>query len=196
MRQPSAKQPMGATCCTAFCESQTHEDIALIPLLLEAAAASSTGSNRYSFTEIGAFDGFTESQTWLLDKCFGWHGVLIEASPQNFTCVQRTAANTQSRCTRLHATAQGRSPFWAAVAPSQVLPMTLRGRLRRSGATCHERCCGMLQVGGSCRPLPSIIADAGFPRTFLRWMWRAAKSACLHHRLAAWYRPWHFPSTL
>ena len=174
---------MGATCCTAFsCESQTHEDIVLIPLLLEAAAASSTGSHRYSFTEIGAFDGFTESQTWLLDKCFGWHGVLIEASPQNFAQLSTHAANTRSRCTRLHATAQGRSPFWAAVAPSQVLPMTLRGRLRRSGATCTRTtaaACRKSEV--ACRPLPSIIADAGFPHaTFLSLDVEGGEERVLH----------------
>ena len=37
-----------------------------------------------TFLEIGAFDGYTESVTFVLEKCFGWSGILIEPHPHTF----------------------------------------------------------------------------------------------------------------
>ena len=68
-------------------ESRSNEDIVLLPLLREAVA---TTGRPGTFTELGAYDGISGSQTWLLEKCFGWSGVLIEASPQNFELLNLT----------------------------------------------------------------------------------------------------------
>eukprot|EP00316_Scyphosphaera_apsteinii_P013061 CAMPEP_0119320208 /NCGR_PEP_ID=MMETSP1333-20130426/51846_1 /TAXON_ID=418940 /ORGANISM="Scyphosphaera apsteinii, Strain RCC1455" /LENGTH=212 /DNA_ID=CAMNT_0007326875 /DNA_START=287 /DNA_END=925 /DNA_ORIENTATION=+ len=37
-----------------------------------------------TFVEIGGYDGLTYSNTYYLERCAGWHGLLIEANPVNF----------------------------------------------------------------------------------------------------------------
>jgi hypothetical protein len=37
-----------------------------------------------TFVEIGALDGITFSNTFYFERCQGWRGILIEASPVNF----------------------------------------------------------------------------------------------------------------
>ena len=54
--------------------AQYSEDVHLLPLLLEA-----TGGARGVFVEMGALDGFDKSNTYALERCLGWDGVLIEA---------------------------------------------------------------------------------------------------------------------
>lgn len=61
------------------------EDRRLLALLLGAAAAQPPGR----FVELGAFDGVAFSNTIMLERCFGWTGELIEASPQNFAKLRR-----------------------------------------------------------------------------------------------------------
>lgn len=47
------------------------------------------------FVELGANDGYSQSNTWFLEKEFGWRGVLIEPSPAEFIRLQknRSGAN-------------------------------------------------------------------------------------------------------
>lgn len=42
------------------------------------------------FIEIGAFDGFTYSNTYLLEKSFNWTGILVECVPRNFKEIKNT----------------------------------------------------------------------------------------------------------
>lgn len=165
-------------------ESQTHEDIVLIPLLLEAAAASSTGSHRYSFTEIGAFDGFTESQTWLLDKCFGWHGVLIEASPQNFA--QLNATHRSKHSVKVHSAACNGTGSVTVLGGGGTVAGVADDFARsfaKKWSNMHTNNCGGMPCKSevACRPLPSIIADAGFPHvTFLSLDVEGGEERVLH----------------
>lgn len=55
------------------------EDLELLPLLLRAASGLPG-----IFVEVGAHFGGPDSQSWLLEKCFNWTGVLIDAHPRNF----------------------------------------------------------------------------------------------------------------
>ena len=59
--------------------SQLGEDLVLWPTLLLSA-----GAHRPIFIELGAFDGVTYSNSLLLERCFGFHGLLIESNPTNF----------------------------------------------------------------------------------------------------------------
>ena len=43
-----------------------------------------------TFVELGALDGWHGSNTLMLERCFGWTGLLIEASPHNFRNLQRS----------------------------------------------------------------------------------------------------------
>ena len=52
----------------------------LLPKLLRASRGETVGS----FVELGAYDGVTFSTTVMMERCFGWRGVLIEASSANF----------------------------------------------------------------------------------------------------------------
>lgn len=61
------------------------------------------------FVEVGAHDGVTFSNTWALEKLFGWTGLVVEPSPAAFARLQRTRG-----CTAVNgciAAAPGRARF-------------------------------------------------------------------------------------
>ena len=62
--------------------TRSAEDLLVLPLLMRAARRASG-----TFVEIGGYNGEEGSQTWLLEKCFGWSGTLIEASPINYAAL-------------------------------------------------------------------------------------------------------------
>ena len=68
-------------CMRLNSRSQWGEDNSLIPGL-HAVAAGSIGEP--SFVEIGALDGYNLSNTFALERCLGWRGLLIEGNPTNF----------------------------------------------------------------------------------------------------------------
>jgi hypothetical protein len=55
---------------------------------------------RRTFLEIGAFDGVTESNTSIMERCLGWRGVLVEPNPRAFDAL-KAAGRTHS--TLVHA---------------------------------------------------------------------------------------------
>ncbi len=42
-----------------------------------------------TFLEIGGYDGVLESQSWILEGCHGWRGVLVEPHPTSFNLLRR-----------------------------------------------------------------------------------------------------------
>ena len=66
------------SCALEQSRSQHFADLSLLPFLLRAA-----NSSRGHFVEIGALDGVSLSNTLMLERCFGWGGLLVEASPKN-----------------------------------------------------------------------------------------------------------------
>ena len=74
--------PVTAVVRCAVLHSRSWEDSIVLPLLPAAAGPEGRGT----FVEQGGFTGEEGSQTWLLEKCFGWtaSGTLIEASPGQF----------------------------------------------------------------------------------------------------------------
>lgn len=75
----AAKQLATLQCVLSNAASQNAEDLLMLPTLLGA-----THGRNGTFVEIGALDGVTFSNTLLLERCFGWTGVLIEANLHNF----------------------------------------------------------------------------------------------------------------
>ena len=65
--------------------SQNAEDLLLVPTLLRAA-----GGGPGTFVEMGALDGLTYSNTLVLERCFNWTGVLLEANPANYAKLLRS----------------------------------------------------------------------------------------------------------
>ncbi|KAJ8614224.1 hypothetical protein CTAYLR_001140 [Chrysophaeum taylorii] len=77
----------------------THdEDLKAIESLKNLEGAWSS-SPPLVFLEIGAFDGLSESNTILLERCLNWTGVLVEANPTAWATLRRS----RERSTRVHA---------------------------------------------------------------------------------------------
>ena len=144
--------------------SQSNEDILLLPLLRSIAAQGGT------FVELGAFDGREGSQSWLLEKCFGWKGVLIEASPQNFALLNQTERNPHTR--KVHSAVcdadndkPGEVNVLGGGATVAGVEKDMPSVFKRHWHKAHEDCGGMPCLSKvQCRSLPSIMANAGYPR--------------------------------
>ena len=72
-------------CAVNTSHSQHMEDLLLLPSLLRAS-----GDAPGVFIELGALDGIRFTNTLVLERCFGWSGLLIEANPRNFAKLQRS----------------------------------------------------------------------------------------------------------
>lgn len=88
--------------CAYRSRSQWADDIRLLPMLACAAGAPAMKYNAAntsphpvpssgSFVELGAFDGLSNSNTFMLERCYSWRGLLIEASPSNFKLLSSTS---------------------------------------------------------------------------------------------------------
>jgi len=73
------------SCASKNRKSQFGEDLLLLPLLLNL-----TANRPGTFVEIGAWDGVSLSNTFVLEHCYNWTGALIEANPQNFRELKRS----------------------------------------------------------------------------------------------------------
>ena len=79
-------------CMHTESHSQWGEDRVLLPTLLRAA-----GGQPGIFVELGAFTGKAFSNTFALEHCHGWRGLLIEANAGNFArllSIRRSPRNT------------------------------------------------------------------------------------------------------
>ena len=68
-------------CAFNFSKSQYAEDLIMLPTLLHARRGS---PGHGVFVELGALDGIAFSNTYMLERCFGWRGLLIEGNPASF----------------------------------------------------------------------------------------------------------------
>ena len=73
--------------------SSYGEDMAALRQFGPEPRAAWSDGHRRVFLEIGAFDGVTESNTILLERCLGWRGVLVEANPQAWTSLKGADRN-------------------------------------------------------------------------------------------------------
>lgn len=128
-------------------EFSSPDDIQLLPLLI-AASSFMPGT----FVEIGANDGLIGSQTRLLEKCFGWRGVLIEGDPRSFAKLNQTHRHG-SRKVHSAVCEEGQNNITISIIAGPH-------KCRLPAARCHPVV--------PCQPLPFIMTQQGFPRvTFL-----------------------------
>ena len=80
-------------CALMTSRSWKDEDLALLPLLLRMTTMRGAGR----FVELGAYTGVEFSNTLVLEKCFGWHGLLIEANSANFEKLQHSGRSAVLR---------------------------------------------------------------------------------------------------
>ena len=136
-------------CALNQSQSQFREDLLLLPTLTRAV-----GGLRGTFVELGALDGRKFSNSVMLEECFGWRGLLIEANPLNFA--------------RLNVSGRGASLVHSAVCQlgQQSVRLSLEGgetagelkyltKGRRKARAAHA-------VDIPCEPLGSIMARHGF----------------------------------
>lgn len=94
-----------APACAERSHSQWADDIRLLPMLACAAGAAKAGFAAPlplavpagSFVELGAFDGVVNSNTIMLERCYGWRGLLIEASPTNFAKLDKLSNRSATK---------------------------------------------------------------------------------------------------
>ena len=90
-------------CMKQQSHSQWREDIRLVSLLMCAVGIGQHGRLGHhkarvgAFVELGANNGVSHSNTFMLERCFGWSGLQIEASPTNFAQLQRSVRNVTKR---------------------------------------------------------------------------------------------------
>ena len=132
--------------------------------LLFAAAGHSPGT----FVEIGAYDGSDGSQTHLLENCFGWSGVLIEASNRNYdklTKNERRKPPTQKVYSAVCARGVGTVTVSNGGGTVAGVTSDMAGGFKRQWSKAHNDCGGFeCTTKVPCKPLPDVMADAGFPR--------------------------------
>ena len=154
-----------AACADEKTHSQFLEDIALLPTLLGLAASLGT-HQKPRFVELGAFDGSTLSNTFMLEYCFNWTGTLIEANPTNYAQLKRSyrasnkvhsaiCADNGGLNSTVRMTAQGRSTTGQvdALTASQ-LKKYYDGKIPGVGKT----------IDVPCRSMSSILRSTGHPR--------------------------------
>ena len=81
------------TCMLTYSYGQNREGLLLWPTLMKIARLHRDPSRRGTFVELGALDGQTLSNTYMLERCHGWRGLLIEAVPENFAKLLKSPRN-------------------------------------------------------------------------------------------------------
>ena len=168
-------------CAFNFSKSQYAEDLIMLPTLLHARRGS---PGHGVFVELGALDGIAFSNTYILERCFGWRGLLIEGNPASFAKLRESGRAS----TFLHSAVCGASdpPFVeftvdGGPVAGQVGQLT-RGHQHKWGWWNRKK--GVANV--SCAPLSTLLHQsehfgmaAELPRsTCSRSTWRAPKRSC------------------
>ena len=150
--RPSSAVLSAARCALQNTQAQHSEDLLLLPTLLLAA-----GGRPGTFVELGALDGVQYSNTFVLERCFGWRGLLIEGNPTNFARLQ----SSTRIATKVHsAVCDGVGTVEFSVNGQQeagdfsVLP--------KAALATKAFAAGLARVNVPCRSLASIMDDAGF----------------------------------
>jgi FkbM family methyltransferase len=145
-----------ALCALRRSSAQFGEDLLLLPALLNASRGGPG-----TFVEIGALDGVMFSNTIMLERCFGWHGLLVEGNPANHAKLLRSGRSSEN--TMMHsAVCSGRDHVNFTVSGAGVagMPDAFNEFHRKQWRTVnkpHET------VEVPCRPLDDLMDAAGLP---------------------------------
>lgn len=138
-----------------FLRWATDESVTVLPLLMRQLTRDQRRTG--VFLEIGAFDGVHGSNTYALERCLGWTGLLIEANPSSFRDLLASGRNAAM----VHAAAceNGRTVFVSNLIGSSAAVATVKslttpaylhrwqGHLAKSG-----------EVPVPCRELRTLVA--------------------------------------
>lgn len=144
-------------CALQHSQAGMGEDLLLLPtLLLHAAMKPGV------FIEHGAADGLTGSNTYMLERCFAWKGLLIEASPTNFAVMRQ---RSQRRAVMVHSSVcrhERTIPFsrWGGLMSARVDAMSPSFSKRAAKVQKADREDAIVNV--SCKPLAALMDEAGF----------------------------------
>ena len=166
-------------CAFAHTKSQLHEDLRLLHAIL-LAGKRGPPDRQNTFVELGALNGVYLSNTYMLQKCFGWRGVLIEANPTSFAAL----SGNSGRCDTAKFTKPSTAKcVHAAVCPGNgrapdgtktVVNFAAGGSIPEVTADVDSMSKGfrdkwfagqakLQTVEVPCRSLESILASAGLP---------------------------------
>ena len=147
--RPTVDSLRAARCALMNQRSQHVEDLLLLPTLLLAAGWGQPGT----FVELGALDGLKYSNTFVLERCFNWTGVLIEANPASFEQLRLAPRPLSSK---IHS---------AVCSGTGTVLMTRARALSPMAAdidVLHKTFAANETYAVPCRSLESIVRGAGF----------------------------------
>lgn len=110
------------------CAQARYEGVAILQSFFTDSDGAPIPVQGATFLEMGGFDGLTESTTWLFEQCFGWRGILIEASPREFDLLRQnrpTALNLRLAGCKTEGTilmASNYHPSTNRIAPPRAWP--------------------------------------------------------------------------
>ena len=145
-------------CCFSEVQSQDLEDLHLLEILLLAAKHE----GQKTFVELGALDGKTFSNTLVLERCFGWHGLLIEGSPQNFEKLKRNRPSPTNVLRNLAICPWGGEPYvnFSSIGSAVSGDDSAMSDSFRAKWQAHQ---GNRFVRVPCQPLEQVLREAGMP---------------------------------
>jgi FkbM family methyltransferase len=123
-----------------------------------------------TFVELGAFDGLTLSNTLLLESCYNWTGLLIEASPSNYKKLSSPAvARVRRRSSKVHsaicAGGSGTVNFTKRGGPVSAQRDLMTELQANSWASLIKKGTDHLEsTPVPCRPLSSIMDSSGLTK--------------------------------
>ena len=155
------------SCVLENSRAQQQQDMLLLPVLLRER-----GGRPGTFVELGALDGVQLSNTFMLERCFNWSGLLIEANPDNFKQLKRSgrqlsnfvhsaicSADTQPPTVRMTIDGGNVAHQVSKMNASAALPLCTTKLEARRAIRCQPP-----TIDVPCAPLRRLMSEAGLRR--------------------------------